>query len=102
MEASRSAAAALAAARVDWYTWYTARTEATIMEASKVHIRATESAAVIRKEVRSFDIFREHAHFEHKAEEEDHHEREVAEQAELIVASAFERLRHGYKEGNHE
>eukprot|EP00964_Phaeocystis_antarctica_P033661 scaffold19084_cov64-Phaeocystis_antarctica.AAC.4 len=45
MKASRSAAAALAAPRVDWYAWYTARTEATITEASKVTIRATESTA---------------------------------------------------------
>ena len=45
MEASRSAAAALAAFRVDWYTWYAAKTEATIMEASKVQMRRTESAA---------------------------------------------------------
>ena len=43
MEASRSTAAALAAAFVDWHTWYTAKTEATITEASKVHIRAAES-----------------------------------------------------------
>eukprot|EP00964_Phaeocystis_antarctica_P134838 scaffold99125_cov67-Phaeocystis_antarctica.AAC.2 len=45
MKASRSTAAALAAPRVDWYAWYTARTEATITEASKVTIRATESTA---------------------------------------------------------
>ena len=45
MEASRSAAAALAAFRVDWYTWYVAKTEATIADASIVHIKATESAA---------------------------------------------------------
>ena len=45
MEASRSAATALAAACVDWYTWYTARTEATMTEASKVSIRATERLA---------------------------------------------------------
>ena len=45
MEASRSAAAALAAFRADRYTWYAARAEATITEASKVHIRATESTA---------------------------------------------------------
>eukprot|EP00964_Phaeocystis_antarctica_P013591 scaffold7455_cov72-Phaeocystis_antarctica.AAC.5 len=45
MAAARSPAAALAALRVDWYTWYTARTEATITEASKVNIRAVESTA---------------------------------------------------------
>ena len=45
MEASRSAAAALTAFRVDWYAWYTARTEATIMEASNANIRAAESIA---------------------------------------------------------
>ena len=45
MEASCSVAAVLAALRVDWYTWYTARIEATIKEASKVNIRATESTA---------------------------------------------------------
>eukprot|EP00964_Phaeocystis_antarctica_P011142 scaffold6125_cov69-Phaeocystis_antarctica.AAC.6 len=45
MKASRSAAAALAVARVEEYAWYTARTEATITEASKVTIRATESTA---------------------------------------------------------
>eukprot|EP00964_Phaeocystis_antarctica_P076281 scaffold47157_cov68-Phaeocystis_antarctica.AAC.4 len=45
MKASRSAAAALAAPRVNWYAWYTARTEATITEASKVTIRAIESTA---------------------------------------------------------
>ena len=46
MEASRSAAVALAAFRADWYTWYAAKTEATITDASKAHIRATESSAV--------------------------------------------------------
>ena len=45
MEASRSATTALAAVRVDWYTWYAAKAEATITEASKVQMRRTESAA---------------------------------------------------------
>ena len=45
MEASRSAAAALAAFFVDWYTWYAAKTEATITEASKVQMRETDRAA---------------------------------------------------------
>eukprot|EP00964_Phaeocystis_antarctica_P005527 scaffold3021_cov73-Phaeocystis_antarctica.AAC.2 len=45
MEASRSAAAALTAARLDWYIWYTAKTEATVTEASKVSIRAIERLA---------------------------------------------------------
>eukprot|EP00964_Phaeocystis_antarctica_P084398 scaffold53139_cov69-Phaeocystis_antarctica.AAC.1 len=46
IEASRSAAAALAAARVEAYTWYTAIAAATITEASKVTIRATVIPAV--------------------------------------------------------
>ena len=46
---------------------------------------------LIRQEVRLFDIFREHTHLEDKAEEEDHHEREVAKQAKLIMAAALER-----------
>ena len=40
--------------------------------------------------VQVLNVFREHAHLEHQAEEEDHNEREVAEQAELIMAAALE------------
>ena len=53
---------------------------------------------VIGQEVRVFDIFREHTHFEHKAEEQDHHEGEIAEQAELIVAVVLEGLGDGGEE----
>ena len=42
MEFSRSAATALAASRVDWYIWNTVSAKATITEASKVNITATE------------------------------------------------------------
>eukprot|EP00964_Phaeocystis_antarctica_P013661 scaffold7496_cov59-Phaeocystis_antarctica.AAC.2 len=47
---------------------------------------------LIRQEVRVLNIFREHTHLEDKAEEEDHHEREVAKQAELNVAVVLEGL----------
>ena len=57
---------------------------------------------LLRKEVRFLDTFKEHTHLEHEAEEQDHHEREVAEQAKPVVAVALEGLGDGGEEGNHE
>ena len=55
-------------------------------------IKRVRGLELIRQEVRVFDIFREHTHLEDKAEEQDHHEREIAKQAEFNVAVILEGL----------
>ena len=65
-------------------------------------IKRVRGIELLRKEVRFLDIFKEHTHLEHEAEEQDHNQREVAEQAEPVVAVALEGLGDGGEEGNHE
>eukprot|EP00964_Phaeocystis_antarctica_P004185 scaffold2260_cov65-Phaeocystis_antarctica.AAC.6 len=65
-------------------------------------VERVQCLELIRQEARFFDIFREHTHLEDQREEQDHNEGEVAEQDELVVGAALERLGDRRIEENYE